>query len=158
MFNITILEEEDIITEDCFVRPLEIFYDNGYGSDYTGQECMYTGSPQNRFTWTEIIRVAPFWIGRTVSEYNEVLHKSVFCKGLLPKGLVSPLTESEFDKRIYQEYLNNTKVPFIKKYNLIGLTLKDVQLQDEDYFNWLMKSCEVLTLDQSYRDYLDNYK
>lgn len=157
MITTTILEDHDIITEECFVRPLEIFYDNGYGSDYAGQESMYDGKPQNRFTWTEITRIAPLWVNSTVKEYNNTFTESVFCKGTLPKSLITPLTITEFERDNYNQYLAFTVVPFVKKFELQGLSLAEIKLYDKNYFEWLMKSEEVFTLEEYYREYINNY-
>jgi len=160
MFNIQILEDHDTITEDTYIRPLNIFYDNGGMSDYAGQESMYTGTPQNRMTWTEITRKAPVWVGKTVKEYNERVGTCggvtyVFCQGDLPNKMISALTESEFKTKVYQKYLDTTIIPWVKKYKLKGETLSFIQQRDKEYFHWLMDQEGVITLGDMYSDYLD---
>lgn len=155
MFKVFILEDCDTITNECFVRPLQLTREGL--SDYVPSTSVYGGGPINRLTWTPVTRTHPFWVGKTVGDYRK--HKlsgsEIFCKGKLPKFMITPLTESEFEATKYQVYLNNVIIP-VGKYK--GKTARYIQMRDPEYYDWLYaKTDHVKSLAVLHQRYIDDW-
>ena len=153
MFTVSILEDDDIITEDCFVRPLQ-FTQEGW-SDYIATIATYGGAPINRLTWTPVVRTHPFWVGKTVGAYRKHLlcGGEIFCKGKLPRFMITPLTEGEFEVTKYREYLKNLIIP-IGKHK--GASAWDIGQRDPSYYEWLYAKTEhIQSLAVLHQRYID---
>lgn len=154
MITINLLELHDIITGDCFSRCLETTQEPW--SDYV-PSTSYGGSPINRYTWTEVERTHPAWIGATVQEYKKQcqIGNDIFCKGVLPKFMITALTEYEFEAKIYKEYLKSNIIQF-GKYK--GLSSYEIKKKNPEYFEWLSaKTDSITSLSVMYQDYLESY-
>lgn len=97
------------------------------------------------------------WIGKTVKDYEDFCNsdiKKIFCKGDLPKKMITPLTFSEFTSDCYVEYLKSLQFTWVKKYRLAGKNCHEIRQLDESYFNWMVSEGSVLNEDALYRKYL----
>ena len=162
MITIQILEDDDVITKDCYSRSLN-FLKEFEDSDYIPMTNIYGGGPLNRLTWTPVKRSHPAWINRTVKELKNFSSdysrtNTIFCKGNLPNYLITPLTLSEFEHTLYKKYLSNLYIPWVKKFKLKGLSVLQIMQRDSNYFEWLIRSTdEIDSLDYSYYKYLELY-
>ena len=69
-YNVQILGEDEIITEDLFIRPLT-FSSTGLSDTHFTTNC-FSDSPINNYKWTKVLRcLGKYWLGKTVGEYNE---------------------------------------------------------------------------------------
>lgn len=155
MFTVSILEDDDVITEDCFVRPLQ-FTQEGW-SDYIATTATYGGAPINRLTWTPVTRTHPFWVGKTVKAYRKHLlcGSEIFCRGTLPRFMITPLTEGEFEVTKYREYLKSLIIP-VGKYK--GASAWDIGQKDPCYYDWLYAKTEhILSLAVLHQRYIDDW-
>ena len=155
MFTVSILEDDDVITEDCFVRPLQ-FTQEGW-SDYIATIATYGGAPINRLTWTPVARTHPFWVGKTVKAYRKHLlcGGEIFCKGKLPRFMITPLTEWEFEVTKYREYLKSLIIP-VGKYK--GTSAWDIGQKDPCYYDWLYAKTEhIQSLAVLHQRYIDDW-
>jgi hypothetical protein len=157
MFSIKILEKDDIITSDCFFRPLVHSYPSR-ASDSIYFTSEYSGAPINRMTWTEIQRIAPAFIGKKVKSYIKRVEPGLFCIGELPTFLITPLTESEFHEE-YRKYLSTLYVPFVKKTELKGKSALEIKQIDPEYFDWLRTKTNAIESELvRYQNYLNSRK
>lgn len=98
MRTIQILEPDDTITADCFVRQLGLIFDGQ--SDYLSTKTTYSGSPLNRLGWIRASEYCPAWVGKTAGEFNKVMNKAhrrasekcgyEFVIGNLPRSHIEP--------------------------------------------------------------------
>jgi hypothetical protein len=96
---IVILEEDEIITADLYIRPL-MFLDNDMGDRLYQTKNAYSGRPINNFKWTEVLNVlGDFWLGKTIEEFNQSNSfespKYEFAYGKIPKSHILDLKEIE---------------------------------------------------------------
>jgi len=157
VINIQILESGDIITSDCYVRQLTFLYDSPH-SDSLFFDNTYGGGPINRLTWSPVQRCMSAWIGSTVKDYEDFCNsgiKKIFCKGDLPKKMITPLTFSQFISDYYVEYLKSLQFNWVKKHPLRGKNCHEIRQLDESYFNWMVSEGSVLKEDALYQNYLD---
>ena len=63
------LEESDTIEATDWVRQLSLTYTGQ--SDYLETTSIYGGGRINRTGWMTAAEVCPYWVGRTVGEFNE---------------------------------------------------------------------------------------
>lgn len=98
MRTIQLLEPDDTITADCFVRQLSLVFDGQ--SDYLSTKSTYGGSPLNRLGWIPAREFCPAWVGKTVGEFLKAMnpdhrHASEKCGyefvvGDLPRSHIEP--------------------------------------------------------------------
>lgn len=70
MILINILEPDDIITKECWMRPLRLMTMSGGMSDSMSFKSQYSGVPENNVKWVRVIdQLGPRWIGKTVKEF-----------------------------------------------------------------------------------------
>jgi len=96
--TIQLLEPDDTITADCFVRQLSLVFDGQ--SDYLPTKSTYSGFPLNRLGWIPASEYCPAWIGKTVGEFNKAMNKPhrhasekcgyEFVVGDLPRSHIEP--------------------------------------------------------------------
>jgi hypothetical protein len=103
MISIAMLEDNDVIQADDFVRQLSLIYTGQ--SDYLATNATYGGSPMNRLGWIPAKYMCPAWVNKTVGEFNQAMmgrdrhatEKSVyeFIRGAVPKDHCEKLTREE---------------------------------------------------------------
>jgi hypothetical protein len=85
-----ILEDHDTITKGDWCRPLRIQRDGQ--SDYVPETNAYSGLPCNNMRWIKVEACVPYWVGKTISEFNEAFSRIRNCaeyefvRGNLPKS------------------------------------------------------------------------
>ena len=86
MILINILEPGDVITKECWMRPLSLMTMSGGMSDSMSFESQYSGVPENNDKWVRVTdQIGPPWIGRTVEEFNEFIPYE-FAIGNIPRS------------------------------------------------------------------------
>jgi len=90
MKQVYILEDNDILQENDWCRQLGIAREGQ--SDIVSDWGTYGGQPINRMKWIPVSIILPYWVGKTVGEYNNGLDKLIyyhpkfeFLRGELPK-------------------------------------------------------------------------
>ena len=74
MKTVVILEPHDIITPDCWCRPLVLQTMSGGMSDSMSFKSCYSGTPENNTKWVRVTdQAGPYWIGKTVAEFNDLM-------------------------------------------------------------------------------------
>lgn len=69
--TVQILEADDLITKDCWMRPLRLETMSGGMSDSMSFKSCYSGTPENNVKWVRVIdQIGPRWIGKEVREFN----------------------------------------------------------------------------------------
>ena len=97
MILISILEYYDVITEDCWMRPLSLMNMSGGMSDSMSYKSQYSGTPENNVKWVRAIdQIGPHWIGKTVKEFNEFTPYE-FAIGNIPRS-------HQLDMKRYSSY------------------------------------------------------
>lgn len=71
MIAVHILERADVIQSTDFVRQLSLTYEGQ--SDYLAANATYGGGRINRLGWIPAKEVCPFWVGKTVGEFNDAM-------------------------------------------------------------------------------------
>lgn len=98
MIQIHLLEDFDIIKPDDLCRQLELDYDGQ--SDHLIFTSPYSGTKINRLGWLRAKNVCPYWIGKTVGDFNSKLtsksnhHKHSpyeFVRGNIPLSHMEPM-------------------------------------------------------------------
>jgi hypothetical protein len=91
---IKILEDNDIIQADDLVRQLEILQEGQ--SDYIARNATYGGSPVNRLGWIPAKYLTPYWVGKTVKAFHNMVElRHEFIRGKVPLQHLERLTREE---------------------------------------------------------------
>jgi len=103
MISVNILENNDVIQDDDWVRQLNLIYDGQ--SDTLATNGTYSGMPMNRTRWIPARVFCPAWIGKLVGDFREAMmtfdrHESEtsdyeFVRGNVPSHHQEPLTKDE---------------------------------------------------------------
>ncbi len=98
MITIQLLEAQDIILETDYTRQLSLLFTGQ--SDYLAKNSTYGGSPLNRLGWLPAKYQCPYWVGKTVGEFNtQMLEISSiryeFVRGAIPREHYEKLTREE---------------------------------------------------------------
>jgi len=99
VLDIQLLEESDTIRATDWIRQLSLIYTGQ--SDYLATSNTYGGSPMNRLGWIRVDHYCPFWVGKTVGEYNHAMEgkdrhavekcQFEFIRGMIPKSHMESL-------------------------------------------------------------------
>ena len=68
MISVSILEPDDVIKSTDYVRQLSLVFTGQ--SDFLATTNTYNGKPMNRLGWMQAKDVCPFFVGKTVKEFN----------------------------------------------------------------------------------------
>lgn len=103
MIVVNILEDQDTIQPDDFVRQLHLTFTGQ--SDYLETNSTYGGFPVNRLGWVPAKFICPYWVGKTVGEFrNKMLGRNrhavelsdyEFIRGKVPASHCEKLTKEE---------------------------------------------------------------
>ena len=84
MINIQILEENDVILADDWVRPLTPESDGYADGPYVNGRSCYGGALLNHFRWVKFTdRFGECWVGKTLKELNKGM---TTCHYILARG------------------------------------------------------------------------
>lgn len=87
MILINILEPDDVITKECWIRPLKLMTMSGGMSDSMSFKSQYSGVPENNVKWVRAVdQLGPQWIGKTVKDFNHFNFPYEFAIGNIPKS------------------------------------------------------------------------
>lgn len=102
MIAVHILEHHDVIQETDYVRQLSLVFDGQSDSLITTNP--YSGHRINRLGWILASEECPYWVGRTVGEYNDGMqfdgrHDSELCRYEFIRGEIpdSHLEPKDYD-------------------------------------------------------------
>jgi len=87
MVTLELLEDNDIIQETDWCRPLQILPMSSQG-DYYSFKSRYTGKPENNVEWCKVKHIiGKCWFGRTIFEFHLGMHgyRYEFVRGNIPK-------------------------------------------------------------------------
>lgn len=103
MITVQILEDEDRILKEDFVRQLSLTFEGQ--SDYLATSSTYGGSAVNRLGWVPAKYHCPAWVGKTVGEFRKAVlklgrHSTETCnyefiRGKIPANHLEKLTKSQ---------------------------------------------------------------
>jgi hypothetical protein len=104
MYQIAILTSKDVIKKGDWCRPLSLSTMSGGMSDYYSFKSEFSGSPENNTLWCRVERIMPFWIGASVSSYNEKMkeiNKWEFIRGQIPESHIHEDAENpEYNQKL----------------------------------------------------------
>jgi hypothetical protein len=88
MINVQILENNDILQEDDWCRPLNITsMSGGMSDDYTFESF---GRPINNAKWCAVAVSFPYWIGKCINDMPQSIRYHEFIRGIVPKQHIHP--------------------------------------------------------------------
>ncbi len=96
MIGIYLLEDDDVIQADDWIRPLNLMYNGQSGELHTTS--IYGGTPINRLGWIPVKYYCPAFINQTVADYRRVMkefHRYELARGPIPKSHQEHLTREE---------------------------------------------------------------
>jgi len=138
MITLQILEDNDIIQQSDWCRPMTIQTINPWSDTYVFTNT-YSGQPENNVRWLTAKQCCPAWIGKTVKEFNDGMEKFgnwyEFMRGPIPNKHQYGLTNLEIKEK-YTEYLKTTVSQYGKyKEN----TWYHIKHKDDSYFEWAIR-------------------
>lgn len=142
MKNVSILEDDDVVLETDWCRPLQLETMNGGHSDYYSFENCYSSNPENNVKWCRINQLfnPVLYEGDTVKQYNK-RRAYEFIRGDIPWTHQYGKTKPEIQEE-YLQYLASTILK-IGKYK--GRSFLWVKTNDNYYFTWARDNSIIKT-------------
>jgi len=114
MITIQILQNNDILQEDDWCRPLLLTTMSGGMSDDYSFTNMYSGTPENNVKWCQVGISFPYWVDGTLGKLKRrVLYEFgdyEFVRGTPPRSHIHPNGRMNKDNRKLVKELRKERV------------------------------------------------